>query len=769
MVQISWRTGVNMREFAFYGTAAVQHTDIGLQRRQLDQLQPLQTKLVRFYGSFVQLSTAESVNRVRAALDLLNQYGMQGIVCMMDSLSSPFTIAGDDPYHTGPWGHLNKQYWHEKAFRRHYIPHVTSLAGAVGDHPALFMFELGNEIAIHPQPASPNDGQAFYEFAQEASEAIKTAAPRSLLSTGLVNTNHVAPAGQHVAYCRKFYALDTLDAISIHYYADDGEENYAHVEVSAAEALGKPYYIGEFGAPEHWHDRAGYYRDQMNKWMNRGAFTAMPWAFDSSPSDVGVSDDKALSPIRPAYHEIRNIVQSFSRPAQPVAVTAWSKGGVPKMSMLTFQPEPSAPGPSIMETIPGTDPTWPPAQIKTFVVVDGPLKVRTAPRLGRDTVVQGVLLNNSENIDVDADSRTEADGNVWWRHQRGWSAERSTINPLEVTMSEVTPVMTIPAPPAVVAPPPEPVAPPPVVVVVTPPVAPPPPPPVIPPIVVMPVMPPKLNAVPIVIKKDFRVIDGPLSVRDSPTLEPRAVIKGLSFRTGQRVEVDATSRTEADNYVWWRHDAGWSAERSIIDPTLVFMVEERESKADEVLFEKLPLDLSLIRWFYYYGNTRYAFVHGASKGYDAYSQGLHGGLDFGHPGGAPIVTGLRADLGGRCTYVGDKRKFGPNRVDVQVGPYLLIYGHVASPNFGLQGQTVGPDTHIGVIDGGQRHLHLELRMGGKILNPLDFFPQALTDALIARFPARDEFGFQPFGGKWEGPDDQPTIDIGGPVRGPRGS
>ncbi|MBX3085091.1 MAG: cellulase family glycosylhydrolase [Anaerolineae bacterium] len=743
MVQIAWRTGVNMREFAYYGTEAVKFTNAGLQKRQLDQLQPLQVKLVRFYASFAQLTPSQCIQRVKTALDLLHQADMQGIVCLCDALSSPFVTRGDDDYHRGPGGQIVKAYWYEKAYTRNFLPFATSMADALKDHPALFMFELGNEYAIHPQPASGEDGQAFLEFAQAASEALKNAAPHTLVSTGLVNSNHVAPAGQQKAFGTRLYGLASLDAVSIHYYADDGEKGYVPTEVSVAEAVGKPYYIGEFGAPEHWQDRAGWYRDQLQEWFNNGAFTAMPWAFDSSPSDVGVSDTKSFSPIRPQYNEIRNVVQSFGRPAIAVIVPDW-KAAVPGLLKSPSVEDNTKRVASI------ASPTleWPPEVIKVFVITDGPVSVRTQPRRVPETLIKGLLLNTGQRIEMDGMSRIETDGYVWWRHKDGWSAEKS-LTTSEVNMVEevstpqpMQPIIDASIPTSSTA------------------------------TGTMPAMtpPPKLDAPDLTTTKTLRVIDGPVVVRDAPTREPRALIKGKSFRTGQRIEVDANSRTEAEDYVWWRHKDGWSAERSLSDPAQVFMIEDTGSTAvtGNVMFERLPLDLSVMQWFYYYGNTEFAFKFGTSKSYDAYSQGLHGGLDFGHPGGAPIVAGLSASAQGKCTYVGNQRKFPPNRVDIQVGPYLLIYGHVANPNFNLQGQLVGPDTPIGVIDGEMRHMHLEIRLGGKIVNPLPFFPKPLEDAVLAKFPPRGEFGFHSFGGKWEAPFDQPDIDVGGVVKGPRG-
>ena len=703
MVQIPWRTGVNMREFAYYGTPAVPHTDVGLQQRQLDQLQALQVKLVRFYASFDQFSTDQCAQKVSAALDLLQSYEMQAIVCLADSLSSPFTLAGDGGFHTGPLGHLTKQYWHQRTYQTHFIPFATSMARACGQHPALLMWELGNEYAIHPQPASWEDGQAFLEFARSASEALKAAAPQTLVSTGLVGTHHVAPAGMAEQYGRQLYGLPAIDAVSIHYYADDGEKMSVQREVALASGLGKPFYIGEFGAPDNWTNRAQFYHAELQEWSTGGAFTALLWAFDSSTSDVGVSDNKAFAAIRPDFEGIKNALRSFGRAVDPVVNTSFK-----------------------VESKPITD-------TKTFVVVKGPVYIRSAPTLAPGTKTEGLWLRYEQTVDVDATSRTESEGYVWWRHQDGWSAERS-LDRQQVFMVEAQPVagaaVTVTETVSETA-----------------------------------AQPRGLETFAPTHTKMFYVIDGPVSWRTAPTLEPRVLLKGKVWRTGQTVEVDALSRTESEGYVWWRHQDGWSAERSLSNPPQVLMVEENVLLGAADLFARLPLDFDAIQWTHYYGNTTFAYEHGQEHNYDSYSQGLHGGVDFGQVGGAPVCASIRADLNPVCTYVGDQRAFTPNRVDVQVGQYLIIFGHLANPDVSLVGKSVTPDTVLGSIDAGAGHVHIEIRRGNKILNPLNFIPDALRNALLARFsPAGD---FQPNNGQWESALDQPDITIGGGLIGPR--
>lgn len=67
--------------------------------------------------------------------------------------------------------------------------------------------------------------------------------------------------------------------------------------------------------------------------------------------------------------------------------------------------------------------------------------------------------------------------------------------------------------------------------------------------------------------KQFKVVDGPLSVRKTP----QGIRTGAYIATGQLLQVDPDSRTEASGYVWWQHAQGWSAERVINGD--VYMVE----------------------------------------------------------------------------------------------------------------------------------------------------------------------------------------------------
>jgi hypothetical protein len=106
-------------------------------------------------------------------------------------------------------------------------------------------------------------------------------------------------------------------------------------------------------------------------------------------------------------------------------------------------------------------------------------------------------------------------------------------------------------------------------------------------------------------------------------------------------------------------------------------------------------------------------------------------------------------------------------VDITVGEYLIIYGHLSNTDLSLVGRVVTPETVVGYIDSGSQLVHIEIRRGNKILNPLEFMPEDMRNALMIRFPPVGEFYSSPDWTQWLTPLDQPEIIIGGPVIGPR--
>jgi hypothetical protein len=405
----------------------------------------------------------------------------------------------------------------------------------------------------------------------------------------------------------------------------------------------------------------------------------------------------------------------------------------------------SAPAPSA--EAPDED-EQPPAA-KLFQIGSVPVRVRSEPSLQGETVK---YLDPGQELEVDSTSRTEVDGYVWWKHDQGWSAERD-LDGTEVyllAVEEVEEQVSAPAPSAEAPDEDE-----------QPPAA-----------------------------KLFQIGSVPVRVRSEPSLQG-ASVKYLD--PGQELEVDSTSRTEVDGYIWWKHDQGWSAERTVDgkeiylfkpgevvsapttpDAPVVSAPATVEGLPDgetlplrDKLFRRLPVDLAQTQWWQYYGNNVFAYnLWREGKQWYKYAQGLHAGLDFGNSGtrGVQIYAGLEGTF-----FKHDTSYYRPNALWVKVGDYFVIYGHLTRPSAFAVGQPVGVDTVMGEIEfGGQQHLHLEVRYKERwIVNPLLLMPEEMRSTIFAKFPPSGEYFYRDGSWtQWQTPLDQPVLTLGGPLIGP---
>lgn len=261
--------------------------------------------------------------------------------------------------------------------------------------------------------------------------------------------------------------------------------------------------------------------------------------------------------------------------------------------------------------------------------------------------------------------------------------------------------------------------------------------------------------------KLLHVISLGVRVRSAPDAKAPQV---GTLPQGAEFLVDKTKsdvRVEKDGYIWWKHSTGWSVERSL-DGKEVLMLDVYELPMLGTLFQRLPVRIEDTQWVQYYGNTSFAYRNGVRNSYDQFSQGLHSGLDFGHSGGATIFAGVTGQ------FLGRGQKYGPNRVDVQVGDYRIIYGHLGKPaNLPLR-TPVTPDAVMGVVETTQVHLHLEVRYKELyIINPLILMPDELVNQWIAKFPPT-QTNFVKLGNwtRFQTMFDQPIIRLGGEVIGP---
>lgn len=285
--------GANLREFPFYGRSDVlPFASANIQDDQLRAMQEMGMRVVRMHACHRSVSLGDAIPLVGAALDRVQQHGLLAIVVLNDSLGS-FWVPGDERFHRHVLGHLDKiDYFHAGGYKENYLPYARRMVTAYRDHPAILAWELGNEYAIHPQPASVADGEAFLRFVEHVSGEIRGLDPNHLIAIGLVNSGHVAPNDQpgldRLAFARRLYGLPAIDFLTVHFYEGNGEEENSRPDLTVARELNKPLIVEEWGA--RGGNRAALTASTIAHWTGHGASGFLQWGLSATPFDVGVGD-----------------------------------------------------------------------------------------------------------------------------------------------------------------------------------------------------------------------------------------------------------------------------------------------------------------------------------------------------------------------------------------------------------------------------------------------------------------------------------------------
>ncbi len=296
------RMGVNVRELAYFGTSEWPWTNESQRDAFCDEAAKLGMTWVRFYAPHKNYTHDQIVARTRATLDAIHTAGLLGIVVLGDSLAETGLYpAGDESFHTESMGHIHKRYWHDKSYEVNYIPLLQRLVAELKDHPGLGMWQLMNEPAIYPQPASTADADAFAAFVDRASSLIYDEDVMHPISIGIINVAHVAPStANHAAYPRKYFAARKyIHVATCHCYQHTkiseanalwDQEERANVDAKAAADTDRAFMLTEFG-PSHAGNRAAsseaFLRRQL---QGNHACGALQWGFMPTGSDVGVGD-----------------------------------------------------------------------------------------------------------------------------------------------------------------------------------------------------------------------------------------------------------------------------------------------------------------------------------------------------------------------------------------------------------------------------------------------------------------------------------------------
>lgn len=241
-------------------------------------------KVIRVFAANKYATPSQVAQRLRTVLDLAHQNNVYIIPALTDLYSAHGTYPqGDEQYYGGNWSILQPA-WYQGGFENNYWPMVQQVVTELRNHPALFAWEIGNELE------GSFDPNYFVVFMNEIRTRIRAIDPNHMITTGLLSTDHgnISPYSD--------LALDLyrdFDFVTWHRY---NEDDWRHQEI-IAERLGKPLVIEEVGFHRDYEQynepseaEAALNRDIQQWLVNGGAAGYVHWQFQAVTRFIGDTD-----------------------------------------------------------------------------------------------------------------------------------------------------------------------------------------------------------------------------------------------------------------------------------------------------------------------------------------------------------------------------------------------------------------------------------------------------------------------------------------------
>lgn len=282
----AWRfLGVNIRGLVHYGggDGALPYTTLEHIDENLAGASAMGCRVVRVFAANRNIPHPVAVARLGYALDKARQYGLKLIIALTDFYPTPFHPQGDDGYYTvNPWGWtvLNHA-WFAGGYQDHYLPYVTLAVSTHRDHPAVFSWQLGNELADQLS-ADTHDA-----FVHALAAHIKSLDPHHLVSIGMLSLAHVP--GYTEQRGAALFADPNLDFLTVHSY--NGETRA--LDFAVRSAVLKPIIVSEAGCSAAVAgDRVAFMDARVADFVYaQGARGFMHWGYQAQAYDIGDGDN----------------------------------------------------------------------------------------------------------------------------------------------------------------------------------------------------------------------------------------------------------------------------------------------------------------------------------------------------------------------------------------------------------------------------------------------------------------------------------------------
>ncbi len=301
--------GVNVRGLAHYGGKDVlPYADAGHVALTLQAAKAIGARVVRVFAANDKQPHAVNAQRLKQTLDAAHAHGLKLIVALTDYYPTGFFPKDDAKfYYKDPWGYdvlvptffaLPQGGWQEN-----YEPWLKAVVPVAKGHPALFAWELGNEIKSPTAPAQ------FVAWAKQMAAAVKALDATHMVTVGLISTKSAALSD---VQAKDLYGSPHLDFATIHAYDGSDEEDDSAVPKS----LGKPFVVEEAGFSG---DNRGPKVDaDVGKWVGKGAVGYLQWGFMATPYDNGDGDgsfgmDQVLGTHKQDWDALSTVYLAWSK------------------------------------------------------------------------------------------------------------------------------------------------------------------------------------------------------------------------------------------------------------------------------------------------------------------------------------------------------------------------------------------------------------------------------------------------------------------------
>lgn len=301
--------GVNLRGLLHYGGPEWQSDSFLAYSRcehidqQLQHAQEMGARVIRVFTACKHVSPQEVGNRLQDLLDRCQQRGMFIIAALTDLYNTtPFHPQGDDPCYTPmPDGYtLLNGPWFQDGHKGNYLPFVDHLTRRFCEHPALFAWEIGNELKLDNQP------EAFMKFMHDVARFINERDRNHLITTGMISTQHVYMKDRPEMQ-RQLYRSPDIDFLTVHAYNSNWDSERAEPDdprrdqkihknddSRLAAEVGKPFIVEEAGFDAgRGQKRDGWVADDMTAWFGRGAQGYMQWGYMATDFNNGDGDERS--------------------------------------------------------------------------------------------------------------------------------------------------------------------------------------------------------------------------------------------------------------------------------------------------------------------------------------------------------------------------------------------------------------------------------------------------------------------------------------------